>query len=126
MLGQSTVNWERYHGESFRDDVLWPTASLYRTLWSQGHEPEVWTGRLVSHSDMTVKWFKDHSLPLGRLRMCPEGGVSGHIMKRIWHRADLADGAPYPAMVFCRPFAEVCMWRRENVFCIQVFNGSDE
>lgn len=125
-LGEVEPQMKEYHDDSHKDRVLWPSASLYRTLWSEGHQVEVWTRRPITHKGMTVKWFQHRSLPLGLLRMCPEGDIPSYTMKRIWYRADIADGKNGPDMVLARNPAEIGMWRGENVFCLQVFNGGEE
>ena len=115
----SPAGWGEFHDECHSDRVLWPVASLYRMLWAEGHDVEVWTVRPMTHLEMTVKWFSKRSLPLGVIKMAREDEPPDYTTKRAMLKAD--GGSP-PDMVVCRCPLEAHMWLTEKVLCLQVSN----
>lgn len=119
----ASPDWRAF-AEAMDDDVpKFPIVALVRTLYSQGHEIIIMTGRYEKYRKRTIKWLNWHLIPFDRLFMRPTGdNTQDALLKERFLYEDF--GGPGGILFAVDDRQRVVdMWRRNGVTCLQCQKG---
>jgi FMN phosphatase YigB (HAD superfamily) len=118
-------NWKAFFEALDGDAPIEPVISFYKKLWDHtDYEIFILTGRPEKYREKTIAWFKAHNIPIDTLLMRPAGDnrhdyiVKEEILKKLQ-----ADGHEIAFVVEDRN-SVVEMWRRNNILCLQCYEGN--
>ena len=143
LIAQERPEWDMYMNLCDLDTPISHTALVLRSMYSTGHEIEVWTGRPEGENgkfrEKTMDWFEKNrgaflhrfvvrTSPTFRtagappivVRMRPHGNYTKNAdLKRGWLELAREQGVA-PHLVFEDQQDVVDMWRAEGIPCFQV------
>lgn len=122
VKGPGKKDWDAFHEACDRDAPITKTIGLAQLHWDAGYRVEVWSGRMSTVEDKTMRWLAEHGIKYHYLRMRPRGDYTpDDEMKERWLRM-LAPSAR-PIYVFDDRKRVVDMWRRNGILCFHVADG---
>ena len=117
-------NWRAFFEEMHSDTPIEPTVALYKKLWEHtDYDLYLLTGRPEKYRQMTMEWCARHDLPVKKLLMRPadDSREDFIIKEEILH--GLQSQGHTVAFVVEDRNSVVAMWRRNNILCLQCYEG---
>ena len=118
-------NWRAFFEAMDGDSPIEPVVSFYMKLWQHtDYDLYLLTGRPEKYREKTLAWFEAHNIPVGKLLMRPSGDSRhDYIIKEEILQNLHAQGKQVAFVVEDRN-SVVEMWRRNNILCLQCFDGN--
>jgi hypothetical protein len=121
-------NWKAFYEACDQDLPIEPVIHVFLSLWENGADPHIWSGRCESVRQKTFNWLRIHVPGFNNnlIKMRPIGdSTPDDQLKEKWLDEAIAEGKTID-MVFDDREKVVSMWKRRGIFVFDVSQGKGD